>query len=146
MSARNWRCAYALSALLVAFAPPLQAQEASNGGDEAFPSPRERSTLESIQFAPVDEEQLSETSIQGALGPPSTGLAGADTELLVEPVYLSDDLRGALNMERNQLERQREQLIGPFMDRSATPPQVQYPGFQNRTYEPGSTTNTQVRE
>ena len=145
MPARYWRCAYGLSALLVATAAPLQAQEANNGGDEGFPFPRERSTLESIQFAPVGEEQLSETSIQGALGPPTTGLVGADTQLLVEPVYLSDDLRRALNMERNQLERQREQLIGPTMDRAATP-QVQYPGFQNRTYAPGSTTNTQVRE
>ncbi|PAU82132.1 hypothetical protein CK501_02995 [Halovibrio salipaludis] len=137
MPAQHRSHAYWLSALMMAFTGPLCAQETA---------PRERSTPESIQFAPVDEEQLGETSIQGALGPPSTGLVGPETEVLVEPVYLSDDLRRALNLERSQLERQREQLIGPIMDRSPAPPQVQYPGFQNRTYDPGSTTNTQVRE
>ena len=146
MPASHSRHAYWLSALMMTFAGALCAQEAAGDGAGTLATPRERSTPESIQFAPVDEEQLGETTIQGALGPSSAGLVGPGTEVLVEPVYLSDDLRRALNLERSQLERQREQLIGPIMERPSTPPQVQYPGFQNRTYDPGSTTRTQVRE
>ncbi|MGM0450647.1 MAG: hypothetical protein ACQERE_07465 [Pseudomonadota bacterium] len=146
MPARHYcRHSWLIGAFMMTLTVPLYAQQ---GIDEenGIASPRERSTPDSIQFAPVAEEQLGETSIQGALGPPSAGLVGAETEVLVEPVYLSDDLRRSLDLERSQLERQREQLIGPIMDRSAMPPQIQYPGFQNRTYDPGSTTNTQVRE
>ena len=146
MPAQHCSRAYWLSAFMMAFTGAVCAQETAEDGERAFASPRERSTPESIQFAPVSEEQLGDTTIQGALGPSSAGLVGPDTEVLVEPVYLSDDLRRALDLERSQLERQREQLIGPIRDRPATPPQVQYPGFQNRTYDPGSTTNTQVRE
>ncbi|WP_077530051.1 hypothetical protein [Vreelandella utahensis] len=146
MPAQHRSRAYWLSALMMAFTGALCAQEAVEDGENSFASPRERSTPESIQFAPVGEEQLGDTTIQGALGPPSAGLVGPDTEVLVEPVYLSDELRRSLDLERSQLERQREQLIGPNLDRPATPPQVQYPGFQNRAYDPGSTTSTQVRE
>ncbi|MFO7786495.1 MAG: hypothetical protein R6W87_01795 [Halospina sp.] len=146
MPAQNRVRAYWLSAFMMAFTGTLWAQEAAEDGERAFASPRERSTPESIQFAPVGEEQLGNTTIQGALGPPSAGLVGPETEVLVEPVYLSDELRRSLDLDRSQLERQREQLIGPIMDRPASPSQVQYPGFQNRTYDPGSTTSTQVRE
>lgn len=139
------RHSWLIGAFMVTLTAPLYAQQGI-GEENGIASPRERSTPESIQFTPVAEEQLGETSIQGALGPPSASLVGADTEVLVEPVYLSDELRRSLDLERSQLERQREQLIGPIMDRPAMPPQVQYPGFQNRTYDPGSTTNTQVRE
>lgn len=135
-----------IGALLIAlFAAPLCAQ-AEAGEANTIAPPRERSTPESIQFAPVAEEQLGETSIQGALGPASAGLAGPDTEVLVEPVYLSDELRRSLQLERSQLERQREQLIGPMLDRPSAAPQVPYPGFRNRTYDPGTTTKTRVRE
>ncbi|KAA8982820.1 MULTISPECIES: hypothetical protein [Gammaproteobacteria] len=146
MPAQHRSHVYWLSGLMMAFTGALWAQEAAEDGESTLATPRERSTPESIQFTPVGEEQLGDTTIRGALGPPSAGLVGPDTEVLVEPVYLSDDLRRALNLERSQLERQWEQLIGPIMDRPATPPQVQYPGFQNRTYDPGSTTSTQVRE
>lgn len=99
MLARYHRChSWLTGALMMALTVPLYAQQGS-GDEEAIAAPRERSTPESIQFAPVDEEQLGETSIQGALGPPSAGL-----------------------------------------------PRIPYPGFQNRTYEPGSSTNTRVRE
>lgn len=146
MPARYHRChSWLTGALMMALTVPLYAQQ-GNGEDNVMTAPRERSTPQSIQFAPVDEEQLGETSIQGALGPPSAGLVGPDTEVLVEPVYLSDDLRRALELERSQLERQREQLIGPMLDRPPNPPSIQYPGFQNRTYAPGSSTNTRVRE
>ena len=132
--------------LMAAFTASLCAQQDTGGDGGTIAAPRERSTLESIQFAPVEEEQLGETSIQGALGPPSAGLVGPGTEVLVEPVHLSDELQRALKLERSQLERQRDQLFGPELNRPPGPAQVQYPGFRNRSYDPGSTTHTQVRE
>ncbi len=146
MPARYHRChSRLIGALMMALTVPLYAQQDA-GEDDAIAAPRERSTPESIQFAPVDEEQLGDTSIQGALGPPSAGLVGSGTEVLVEPVYLSDELRRALELERSQLERQREQLLGPNLNRTPSAPRIQYPGFENRTYDPGSTTRTRVRE
>ncbi|TDT43967.1 hypothetical protein DES49_0066 [Halospina denitrificans] len=108
--------------------------------------PEERSTPESIRFAPVDEEQLGNTSIEGALGPSAAGLVSQDEDTLVEPVYLSDQLRRSLDLEQDELQRQREQLIGPSRNVSTPPTQVQFPAYQNRTYSPSSSSSSTFRD
>lgn len=108
--------------------------------------PEERSTPESIRFAPVDDEQLGNTSIEGALGPSSAGLSSEGVDTLVEPVYLSDQLRRSLDLEQEELQRQREQLIGPATRVPTPPAQVQFPAFQNRSYSPSSTSTSTFRE
>lgn len=109
--------------------------------------PQERSTPESIRFEPVDEEQLGNTSIEGALGPTAAGgLTSQDEDTLVEPVYLSDQLRRSLDLEQEELQRQREQLIGPANRVSTPPAQVQFPAYQNRSYSPSSTSTSTFRE
>lgn len=145
MLAQHRHYTYWFSALLVALMGSLHAEQADEGQGKALSTPAERSTKESIQFTPVKDKQLGETTIKGALGP-SSGLVGPDTEVLVEPVYLSDESRRSLDLERHQLERQREQLLEAARENAETPPQVQYPGFENRTYAPDSTTNTRVRD
>ena len=108
--------------------------------------PEERSTPESIRFAPVDEEQLGNTSIEGALGPSAAGLVSESEDTLVEPVYLSDQLRRSLDLGQDELQRQREQLIGPTRNVPSPPTQVQFPAFQNRSYSPSSSSTSTFRE
>lgn len=108
--------------------------------------PEERSTPESIRFSPVDEEQLGDTSIEGALGPSAAGAITQGTDPLVEPVYLSDELRRALDLNEQELESQREQLIGPVRGVPVAPTQVQFPGYQNRSYDPASESRSTFRE
>lgn len=108
--------------------------------------PEERSTPESIRFAPVDEEQLGNTSIEGALGPSAAGLVSQDENTLVEPVYLSDQLRRSLDLEQDELQRQREQLIGPSRNVPTPATQVQFPAYQNRTYSPSSSSSSTFRD
>jgi len=108
--------------------------------------PEERSTRESIRFAPVDEEQLGNTSIEGALGPSAAGMVSKDENTLVEPVYLSDQLRRSLDLEQDELQRQREQLIGPSRNVPVPPTQVQFPAYQNRSYAPSSSSTSTFRD
>lgn len=120
---------------------------AATAQDELLSAPpEERSTPESIRFAPVDEEQLGNTSIEGALGPSAAGLASDAGDTLIEPVYLSDQLRRSLDLEQDELQRQREQLIGPTRNVPNAPAQVQFPAYQNRTYSPSSSSTSTFRE
>lgn len=107
--------------------------------------PEERSTPESIQFAPVDEEQLGQTSIQGALGPSAAGVISEDVDTQVEPVYLSNELRRALDLDEQELQSQRDQLLGPTRGVPAQPTEVQFPAYENRSYSPSSETNSTFR-
>lgn len=108
--------------------------------------PEERSTPESIRFSPVDEEQLGNTSIEGALGPSAAGAITQGPDPLVEPVYLSDELRRALDLNDQELQSQREQLIGPVRGVPVSPTRVQLPGYQNRTYDPASESRSTFRD
>lgn len=108
--------------------------------------PQERSTPDTIRFSPVDEKQLGKTAIEGALGPSAAGTISEGIETLVEPVYLSEDFRRALDMDQRDLQRQREQLLGPGRALPTVPQQVQFPGFQGRSYSPAANTNTIVRD
>ena len=144
MTRMSWRPVHSVGFV---FLVVLGVSGVATAQDELLSAPpEERSTPESIRFDPVDEAELGNTSIEGALGPSAAGLAAEDSDTLVEPVYLSDQLRRSLDLEQEELQRQREQLIGPANRVQAPPAQVQFPAFQNRSYSPSSNQTSTFRE
>ena len=126
---------------VMAVSVPVMAQD-----EPMVDPPEERSTLDSIRFDPVGEEQLGETTIKGALSPPAAGPTSENVETQVQPVFMSDDLRGSLGLDPDDARTQRSLLFGIERDLAPRASQVRFPAFRNRTYSPSSSTSTTVRE
>ena len=130
----KWGLAGALAASLTGLGATATAELA----------PGERSTPETIGFEAVTEEQLEQTSIEGAFDPPGVVLDMGP----VEPVDLSATFLRARGMDPEEEKQRRDFLNDPALmgDRrtgaSAPVPVIQRGGFENRTYSPSSTLNT----
>gem|GEM_PF-4581100 len=101
----------------------------------------ERSTLDTIPFQAVEEEQLSETSVIGV--PARTVMEGDSPEQLVVPAIYSEEFVREGELERDSLryfqllqQEQQNQRQGNLQRQPV--PQTPLPPFENRVYNPGS--------
>lgn len=110
-----------------------------------IPEPRDRSTPETIEFQAVEDEQMSDTAITGALASTSAGEDMDGDGSVVEPVWFSEAFLRSRDMESEDLVRRREYLFNSDSIRGSGPAQVRPRAFQNRVYDPSSSVSTDHR-